>query len=257
MNVLIIEDEENLARQLKRLLLEIDDSLIVKQIAASVKDSLKFLQHNPQIDLIFADIYLNDGLSFQIFDEIGCPAPIIFCTAYDQYAIKAFELDSVDYLLKPIKKENLAKAIQKYKRLYGEQSAFTNLEQRINSISEKLLSQQNYRKSFLLTYKDRLVPVGIDEISYFQSEHGLTKCLTTDKRLFPIEMSLDALEEALNPLHFYRANRKYLISRKAIADAAFYFNGRLSLNMRPQAAEAIIISKAKATEFKQWMKQGA
>lgn len=253
MNVLIIEDEITLATQLKRTLIELSDDITVTQITASVKDSIKYLQTNHLPDLIFADIYLNDGLSFEIFDKIGCPAPIIFCTAYDQYAIKAFELDSVDYLLKPIKKEELKKAIGKYKRLFGQRSTIENLNQSIHRISEKLLNQRNYRQSFLLTYKDRLVPVGIDEISHFQAEHGLIKCITIDQRMFPMEMSLDALMDELDPLQFYRANRQYLVSRKAIVDVEFYFNGRLFLNIRPKPAEPVIISKAKATEFKNWM----
>lgn len=253
MNVLIIEDEENLARQLKRLLLDLGDEILVGHMTASVKESINVLQTSPQIDLIFSDIYLNDGLSFEIFEKVGCLIPIIFCTAYDQYAIKAFELDSVDYLLKPVKKEEVKTAIKKYKRLFGNYSNVESLNRSIHRISEKILNQKNYRKSFLLTYKDRLVPMGIDEISHFQAEHGLVKCISIDQRMFPMEVSLDALMDELDPLQFYRANRQYVVNRRAITDVEFYFNGRLFLNIQPKPSDPIIISKAKATEFKKWM----
>lgn len=254
MNVLIIEDEETLARQLKRMLHDLDREITVRRMTASVMESINFFKSNPQINLIFADIYLNDGLSFDIFAQVGCPAPIIFCTAYDQYAIKAFELDSVDYLLKPIKKEALKKAIHKYQRLFGRQSAIENLNQSIHRISETLLNQKSYRQSFLLSHKDRLVPVGTDEISHFQASHGLVRCITIDRRMFTTELSLGALMDELDPRQFYRANRQYLVHRKAIVDVAYYFNGRLQLNIRPKPTQPILISKAKATEFKQWMK---
>ncbi|MEL7120241.1 MAG: LytTR family DNA-binding domain-containing protein [Bacteroidota bacterium] len=253
MNILIIEDEENLARQLKRLLLALDDGIIISCITASVKESIDFLQTNSHIDLILADIYLNDGLSFEIFERISNPSPIIFCTAYDQYAIKAFELDSVDYLLKPIKREELKKAIDKYKRLFTRQSTVENLQASIHRLSEKLLKQKHYRKSFLLTNKDRLVPVSINEISHFQTKNGLVKCITIDQRMFAMELSLDAIMEELNPQQFYRANRQYLVNKDAIVDVEYYFNGRLFLNIRPKTGESIIISKAKATDFKNWM----
>ncbi|MEP2025442.1 MAG: LytTR family DNA-binding domain-containing protein [Reichenbachiella sp.] len=257
MNVLIIEDEENLARQLKDLLSEIDPSINVVSVLGSIESALSFIPMVDNVNLMLVDIYLSDGLSFEIFNKIDIRVPVIFCTAYDQYALKAFELDSVDYLLKPIKKIDLERGIDKYKRLFlskaGNSNHLPELSDKIQRIYEKLNHEKTYQKNFLLPYKDRLVPVGVDDISYFQADYGMVKCVSKDGQLFPIDQSLDSIEEIIDPILFYRVNRQFVIKREAIIDVEYYFNGRLFLNINPKPKDNIIISKAKATDFKQWM----
>jgi two-component system LytT family response regulator len=253
----IIEDEENLARQLKNMLSEIDADIKVLSVLGSIESAVSFIPMVDTIDLMLVDIYLSDGLSFEIFKKINVGAPVIFCTAYDQYALKAFELDSVDYLLKPIKKGDLERAIDKYKRLFHSQSGDSNhlheLSNKIQRIYEKLNHKKVYQQNFLLPYKDRLIPVGVDDMSYFQADYGMVKCVSSDGRIFPMDQSLDSLEETIDPVLFYRVNRQFIVKREAILDVEYYFNGRLVLNINPKPKDNIIISKAKATEFKQWM----
>ena len=258
MNVLIVEDEENLARQLKKMLLELDSGVRVLDILPSVAGSVVFLKSKTDtIDLILADIYLNDGLSFEIFEAVPSETPIVFCTAYDQYAIKAFELNSVDYLLKPIRKEQLEKALSKYKKRFASPHGETGgLSQKIAELSDQLRRPaKGYRKSFLLNHKGRLVPVSVQEISYFMADEGLIKCVTFEGKTYLLEQSLDALSLELDPARFYRANRQFLVSRKSVQDAEYYFNNRLSLNILPKPSEAIIISKPKVTECKNWLSE--
>lgn len=255
MNVLIIEDEENLARQLQKMLLEIDPEVNILSMIGSVKDAVAFINGSDEIDLMLVDIYLSDGLSFDIFTKAACKSPVIFCTAYDQYALKAFEVDSVDYLLKPIKKADLQKSVDKYKRLFTEKAGgeFPKLAETIQGLYKRLSAERSYQKNFLLPHKDRLVPVSIEEISHFQAEYGMAKCVTKDGRVFPVDQSLDALAEKLDPDYFYRVNRQFMVKRDAIIDVEYYFNGRLYLNIIPKPKESILISKAKATDFKNWM----
>lgn len=259
MNVLIIEDEENLARQLKKLLKDIDPKIHVLSVMDSIQSSVDFIrQEDISIDLMLVDIYLSDGLSFEIFEQVECKSPVIFCTAYDQYALKAFELDSVDYLLKPIKKQDLKRAIDKYKRIFKEEKSghkLPDLTRTIQDLHEKLSKERSYKKHFLLPHKDRLVPVSVSDIRYFHADYGMVKCVTGGNKLYPIDQSLDTLMETLDPYLFFRANRQFIVKREAILDLEYYFNGRLYLNLLPKPSESVIISKAKATEFKQWLSE--
>ncbi|UZR97373.1 LytR/AlgR family response regulator transcription factor [Chondrinema litorale] len=256
MNVLIIEDEVNLARQLVKLLTEIDPKIKILSVVDSIQSAVAFISKTENINLILVDIYLNDGLSFEIFEQVECKSPVIFCTAYDQYALKAFELDSVDYLLKPIKKLSLQKAVDKYKRLFLDNNPSEephNFSDTVQHLYDQLKQEKRYQKNFLLPYKDRLVPVGVSEISYFQADYGMVKCVTDDSRLFPLDQSLDAVAEKLDPNNFYRVNRRFIVKRDSIVDVEYYVNRRLHLNISPKPQEPVIISKAKVTEFKQWM----
>jgi len=254
MNILIIEDEENLAYQLVKMITELEPEAKVMGIFGSIKQTIDFIQTSPDIDLMLVDIYLSDGLSFEIFEQVNPKVPLIFCTAYDQFAVKAFELESVDYLLKPIRKEDLQRALRKFGRVYKNKIIDTRLGENLRLLNEKLKSNKAYRKNFLLQKKDRLIPVGVDEISYFHSEFGMVKCITGDNRLFTLDESLDSLNEELDPALFYRVNRQYLVRKESIIDVEFCFNGRLLLNVTPPAQDMILVSKAKAGEFKDWLK---
>lgn len=247
MNVLIIEDEELLAEQLKQLLLEISPKLKVVNTLTTVQESREYLVKAHNIDLMLIDIHLNDGLSFEIFRNLEIHTPVIFCTAYDEYAIKAFELNSLDYLLKPVKKSDLKKAIDKFER-HTIQS-FRNYQALLIDGFEN----ESYQTHFLPRYKDRLVPVHIKDICYFRAEKGISKGITDDQRELIFDLSLDALSTTLDPKSFFRASRQFIVKRDAILDVEYYFNGRLLLNMKFPPQENIIISRAKATEFKEWL----
>ena len=253
MNLLIIEDEEKLANQLKKLLYVIDPEIKVVSVIGSVKSAIAIIPSLDSIDLMLVDIYLSDGLSFEIFQSIEVHTPIVFCTAYDQYALKAFEVDSVDYLLKPIKQSDLTRAIAKYKRLYASDDAFPFLKEKITSLVDKLGRKRVVQRNLLLPFGDRLVPVSVDDIAYFHSEYGTVKAITSNNKMYPMDESLDALNESLDSNNFYRANRQFIINRKSIIDIESYFNGRLYVNIEPKPKKSIIISKSKASEFKSWM----
>jgi two-component system, LytTR family, response regulator LytT len=252
MNLLIIEDEEPIVRHLRSQLNQIDSSLLVETVS-SVAEAVRFMRSSTALDLILSDIYLSDGLAFEIFDQVACSTPVIFCTAYDQYAIKAFEVNSVDYLLKPVRQDDLRKAFLKYHNLFSNRHTSSAIQESIKRLATQLLAPNFYRRSFLLPNKTKLIPIGTDEISYFISENGITRCNTRNGQLYPMAESLETLAEELDPSDFFRANRQYLIHRKAILDVQYYFNGRLVVNTLPKTDKSLIISKEKASEFKQWM----
>ncbi|MEM9821578.1 MAG: LytTR family DNA-binding domain-containing protein [Bacteroidota bacterium] len=255
MRVLVIEDEAHLSRLLNDLLLKIDPSILVLGEMRSVSESVEFLKSTQDIDLILLDIHLNDGFSFEIFEHVQTEIPVIFCTAYDQYAIQAFELNSVDYLLKPIKERDLRRAIEKYRRIFSEGATVNETlpSLRMAQLLQHLNREKAYKKNFLLPYKDRLIPVAVGDIHYFHSEHGLTRCVTNQNKKFRLQESLDVIEKQLDPKLFFRTNRQFVVNRSAIKDIEFYFNGRLLLNLILGAQEKILISKAKAGKFKEWL----
>ena len=249
MRILIIEDEESAAQQLESLIRDMVEFPEFAGVIDNVEDAVDLLKGNPGIDLIFLDINLSDGLSFEIFRNLQVDIPVVFTTAYDQYAIKAFELNSIDYLLKPIRKEKLQQALDKYFRLEGRDQAYT-----LQQVSKLLTVEPNYNRNFLIPYKDKLVPVNVEEFAWFELHGGFVKGARKDKTsLVMEEKSLEELSDILDPKQFYRANRQYLICRHAIREVEYYFNGRLYLRMDPATADNVFVSKAKAGEFRQWM----
>lgn len=249
MRILIIEDEESAAQQLESLIRDMVEFPEFAGVIDNVEDAVDLLMGNPGIDLIFLDINLSDGLSFEIFRNLQVDIPVVFTTAYDQYAIKAFELNSIDYLLKPIRKEKLQQALDKYFRLEGRDQAYT-----LQQVSKLLTIEPNYKRNFLIPYKDKLVPVNVEEFAWFELHGGFVKGARKDKTsLVMEEKSLEELSDILDPKQFYRANRQYLICRHAIREVEYYFNGRLYLRMDPATADKVLVSKAKAAEFRQWM----
>ena len=206
-------------------------------------------------ELVFMDIHLADGSAFEIFDHIKITCPIIFTTAYDEYALKAFKVNSIDYLLKPINAEDLRKAFDKLDLLVSHKNNSEKQSDIINEIVKKLNKEENYKSHFLIPVKgDKFVPLTVDSILFFYISDGTVKAVDEDGRQHPFTMSLDDLADMLNPKLFFRANRQFLISRKAIKDISLWFNGRLviNLNIHFELKDKIIISKAKASEFKEW-----
>ena len=247
MKIAIIEDEEALALYLERMLEQIDPNFEVAFRSDGVADAVEQLSNHRNLDLIFLDIYLSDGLCFEIFDQAEVDCPIIFTTAYNEYALNAFEVNGIDYLLKPIRKENLQRAIDKfYKFDFGGKVS----QNQFLTIADQLIKKNRYKTNFLLPYKGRLIPLHVDDFRYFAVDNGVVRGVTQDNRMFILDESLDELVDQLDPELFQRANRQYLVHRDAIRDIEYYFNGRLALNLLPPAKGHVLVSKAKATEFK-------
>ena len=251
MKVIIIEDELTASENLKYLLQEIDPTIEVVKVLESVKNTIDYFSGSVDAELIFMDIHLADGISFEIFDQVSITTPIIFTTAYDQYAIKAFKVNSVDYLLKPIDPEELSKAITK----------FRNQNTKVDSVSDQLSgmfkllqnTSKSYKTTYLVHHKDELIPIKTEDISYFFIDTGMVKAITLENKMYIIDKKMEDIEEELDPKVFFRANRQFILQRRAIVNIKYYFNGKLIVNTNPVAKERIVVSKAKATAFKNWM----
>ncbi|MCY1723035.1 LytTR family DNA-binding domain-containing protein [Prolixibacteraceae bacterium Z1-6] len=248
MKVLIIEDEKPAARQLLSVLNEIGNFDVI-EILESIKATVYWLENNPQPELIFMDIHIADGSAFQIFKHVNISCPIIFTTAYDDYAIAAFKVNSIDYLLKPISKEAVEKAMLKLKNLAGTANADSDLQQLLLSLTEK----KAYKTHFLIPIKgNKMVPLLVTDIAYFYIDSGNVFAWTFENQTYTLESTLDELMNKLNPSDFYRANRQFIISKKAVKDVDFWFNNRLSVNLKVPVSERILISRTRVSEFKEW-----
>ncbi|PUB34896.1 LytTR family two component transcriptional regulator [Elizabethkingia sp. YR214] len=251
MNILIIEDERPNAERLTRLIQDIKPQAKILSVLESVSESVEWLESNDKPDLIMMDIKLSDGLSFEIFDKTQLvDVPIIFTTAYDEYAIKAFKQYSIDYLLKPVDKEELSIAFEKYDQL----DILVN--KAINPSIEKLLDEfrpKSYRTRFLLSYRDGFKTVMVSDVLYFYSEQKITKARLADNTDEIIPHTMDELEQQLDPKLFFRANRQFIICINAVEHVYNYFNNKLKVAMKKNNDVEIIISRDKAPLLKNWM----
>lgn len=248
MKALIIEDEVVAAKALQKLLKEVNPSIEVVNILESVEDCVEWLEANPMPDLIFMDIHLADGSSFTVFEQVDITCPVIFTTAYDEYALKAFEVNSIDYLLKPISKEALKRALNKYFSLSEKRVSTEQLEKLLAQIGEK----KRYRSCFLLPERDKLVPLPVSSIIYIYIDAKTVKIVTTGGKNYYMNHTLDDLMSELDPQMFFRANRQFIVSRDSIKDVSVWFGNKLAINLNVEVPEKIIVSKAKVGEFKTW-----
>lgn len=251
MNVIIIEDEKPSARRLQRMLDKLDVS--VNQMLHSVEESIEWFQNNEHPDLIFLDIQLSDGLSFKIFDTIEIKSSIIFTTAFDEYALQAFKLNSIDYLLKPIDDEELEVAVNKYKEFKPEAK---NVQLNFDDI-KKLLSkgpvEREYKKRFTTKIGQHLKMISVDEIECFYSENKGTYAHTIEGRDYLLDTTLEKLEEELSPELFFRISRKYYININAIKDIISYTNSRLQLKLNNYKDQEVIVARERVKDFKLWL----
>ena len=251
MNILIIEDERPNAERLKRLIQGIKPQANILSVLESVSESVEWLESHERPDLIMMDIKLSDGLSFEIFDKTQLvDIPIIFTTAYDEYAIKAFKQYSIDYLLKPVDKDELAMAFEKYDQLD------IMVNKATNPSIEKLLDEfrpKNFRTRFLLSYRDGFKTVMVSDVLYFYSEQKITKARLADGTDEIIPHTMDELEQQLDPKLFFRANRQFIICINAVEHVYNYFNNKLKVAMRKNTDVEIIVSRDKAPLLKNWM----
>lgn len=250
MNVIIIEDEKPAARRLNRMLNELD--IEAQVMLHSVEESLNWFQNNEHPDLIFLDIQLSDGLSFEIFEEINVESAIIFTTAYDEYALKAFKLNSVDYLLKPIDEDELKIAVDKYK---NQQPKEADLQVNINDIRKLLINpiDRKFKKRFTIKIGQHIKIIHVDEIECFYSENKATYIHTTSNRNYLIDGSLEHWQDQLDPESFYRVNRTFVVHINALKDIISYTNSRLKLVLQSFSETEIIVSRERVKDFKQWI----
>ena len=251
MKVLIIEDEEPAAKRLHKMLKEIEPGFNILDNIVSVSSAIKWFNENESPDLVFSDIQLSDGLSFEIFKTVNLTSPIIFTTAYDQYAIEAFKVNSIDYLLKPIKKDELANAVNKFKKIFASAAppAF-DINKLLQSINP---GAPEYKKRFVVRYGEHIKTINIEEVVYFYTEDKVNFLCTKDSRRFVIDFNLDSLESTLDPKTFFRINRQYIIGIHSIAEMFAYTKSRVLIKLNPPAKHETIVSTERSAEFKHWL----
>lgn len=248
MDVLIIEDEAHAAQGLKQLLSEIDSTIHVVAVIESVQQARRFLSENNTIRLIFSDIQLEDGLSFEIYENIILKCPIIFTTAYDQYAIEAFQTNGIGYLLKPVNKDQLQKTISKFQQLSPGLSRET-----IMSLTQSLSQQKKFKSRFLIRIGERIRTVSIDEVVAFFSEEKATYLFTSNKQRYLLDHSLDYLEKVINPELFFRINRKYILSISICQDIITWSSSRLKIKVDGLENHDTVVARDRYRNFTEWL----
>lgn len=250
MNIIIIEDEKPAARLLQRKVEKL--GLEVHTLLHSVEESIEWFQNNNHPDLIFLDIQLSDGLSFEIFEQIDIKSAVIFTTAYDEYALRAFKLNSIDYLLKPIDDVDLEIAINKFKNQV-QKNTVSNLD--FDMIKKMILGSETkeYKNRFSVKIGQQLKVISIDEVECFYSENKGTYLHTFENRNYLLDTTLEQIEEELNPKYFYRVSRKFIIPLKAIKEIQVYSNSRLKVILPSYKDEEVIVSREKVSDFKSWI----
>ena len=246
MKILIVEDETAAYENLVEILSEIDPKIQIAGSTESIRQTIKWLESNQNPDLILMDIHLSDGSAFAIFDKLTVETPIIFTTAYDEYAIEAFKVNSIDYLLKPIKPEELKRALDKFKRL-SRQDVMKYIAQ-----LTQFTPSPKYNDKLLIPFRDKLQPVDTKEISFFYTTDKNTQIYLNNGKTLSYSKTLEQIERSLNPADFFRANKQFLISRGSVSNITIWFDSRLLLSMNQETPERIFVSKNKASEFKAW-----
>lgn len=248
--ILIVEDEDSAVNRLKKELKQINEySFEVLKVIDSIYETVEWVNQGNLVDLIFMDIRLTDGLSFEIFNQTEVKCPVIFTTAYDEYALQAFKVNSVDYLLKPIDPSDLRAAIEKF--LTTTEDSTRNYLRQIKGLVDQFRPQK-FRSSFLVNFRQKMLLIDIDEVAYLYVKERGVFLKKKDGLEYVVDFFLDDLEKQLDPAKFYRANRQFLVARYCIKEIELYFNGRLTLSIDPKPHTAVIISKEKATHFKKW-----
>ncbi len=250
MKIVIIEDEQLTAQRLEIMLKKYDNRMQILAVLPSVSESIEWFKSNTDPDLIFMDIHLEDGQSFSIFEKINLDIPVIFTTAYDEYMIRAFKVNSVDYLMKPINYEELADAIQKYKRLH----VLPKEKESMGALLQSIQPKEEYKQRFLITIGSRLKTIEVADVHYFYSAEKITFLVTKNNERFPVDFSLDKLAAVLDPAKFYRINRQMMLGINSITNIHVYAKGRLKIDVIPDfKKEEVMVSIDKVVEFKEWL----
>jgi len=245
---IIIEDEKPAALRLEKLLRNLDEDIVIEAIIDTVESAVSWLSNNAKPDLIMLDIQLGDGISFDIFRKVKVESYVIFTTAFDEYAIKAFELNSIDYLLKPVDEKKLSASLGKFRKFRSSQ-----LESIGTLLEEFSRKNERFKKRFVVNIANKIKVIETVEISYFYSREKNTFLCTADNRHYPLDFSLDHLEEIINPDDFFRINRQYLINFHAIVKINILSKSRIKLETSPSADEEILVSSSRTSEFRVWL----
>ncbi|NVO11869.1 MAG: response regulator transcription factor [Bacteroidales bacterium] len=251
MNVLIVEDEIAAARRLAKMMAAIEPTSQILSITDSISSTVEWLKNNNEPELILMDIHLADGSSFKIFDQVKIRCPIIFTTAYDQYAIQAFKVNSIDYLLKPIKEDELANSLKKYKEQRTEKSS-SDLEKFLFALRKP---EQDYQLRFVVQFADKLKSIEVNAIAYFIALEKSVFLVTEDGHRYAIDYTLEKLDEVLNPKIFYRINRKFIVNFSAIKGMFTYSKSRVKIELLPNPETEVIVSSERTSGFKEWLNQ--
>ena len=249
MNILIIEDEKHNSDRLIRLLNSYDDNISVYGPLTSVGDIRCFFSKDVNIDLILSDIRLTDGLSFDALRDVTCNIPVVFTTAYDEYALKAFNYNGIAYLLKPIDKDELAEAIEKSKRLFA-QSATNEIAEIYRLLQGK---SEAYRQRFLVSEKDGYITVPTSEISYISTESGVVRLYLKNRKQYTVDMSLDDIDTQLDPMLFFRATRQHIVNISSVQRISNWFNRKIKIILSEYPDAEIVVGKEKVSRLKQWL----
>jgi DNA-binding LytR/AlgR family response regulator len=247
---LIIEDEEPAAARLEKLLADIDPEIAVLDTLDSIESSVNWLKRNPQPDLIMLDIQLADGLSFEIFRQVSVESFVIFTTAYNEYAIRAFELNSVDYLLKPVDRKKLSNSLQKFKKLSASPAPHININELLESLEGRA---KTYKKRFAVNIGAKIVSVETSHIAFFYSLEKSTFICTRDNHHYPVDFSLESIEGLVDPDLFFRISRQHIINFSAIEKIHILSKSRIKIESNPPCEETLLVSTAKAHAFRQWL----
>jgi len=250
--ILVIEDEKPAAEWIRQLILKFDPKSTILATLDSVQSSKEWFQQNPPPDLAFMDIQLADGLSFAIFDRVQVPCPVIFTTAYEEYAIKAFKVNSIDYLLKPIAYSDLEAAFLKFRKQSSRDQQVPVVTADLLLKVQEMLKKQ-YKTRFVIKVGEHLKSIAVEEISFFYSLDKATFLCTSDFKTYLVDYSLDRIEEMIDERMFFRINRQYILNNNSIADIVVYSNSRLKIKLKKPGEEAIIVSRDKVPAFKEWL----
>lgn len=251
MNILIVEDEPAAASRLSKILKDLRPNVKIVGSIDSVKGAVKWLGENPSPELIFMDIQLADGLSFEIFDKVEIKVPVIFTTAYNEYALKAFKVNSIDYILKPLDKDEVAAAFKKYENLTGQSQSPNKMIESIGAAMQMLT--RRYKERFVIKVGEHLRSVEVSDVLYFYSLEKTSFAVTSDGRKHVLDFTLDQLAELVDPTKFFRINRKYVVSVASIKDMISHTNSRLKLLLKSSDDDDVIVARERVQEFKDWL----
>jgi two-component system LytT family response regulator len=255
MNILLVEDEPRTARTIERLLLGLRPDARVLGQPDSVAATLAWLAEHTAPDLILMDIHLSDGSSFEVFRRTTVTCPVIFITAYDEHALEAFQVNGIDYLLKPITRNNLRHGLEKFatlQRHYSAGPALPDLTALLRTV-QQLNAAPGYKTSWLVPFKNKLIPVAAVDVAHFIIRNGVVSLTTLDGQHYALDSTLDELEAQVDPQHFFRANRQVLLARASIMALELYHNSRMLVHAQPATAELIIVPKPRVTELRHWV----
>ncbi len=252
MQILILEDEEQALNRLQKIILKVVPDAHITGAITSVEETLNWLRHNPMPELIFMDIQLADGNSFQLFHKIKITCPVIFTTAYESYALQAFKVNSVDYLLKPIDETDVKRAIDKLKSLQGSGSFAVDYSEILNSIQQP---KKNYKDRFIIKLGDTIKSLRIADIAYFYTENKSNFVCTNEGKRFPLDFNLDQIEQMLNPKNFFRINRQFIIGHHAIEEMKAHTRSRIIVKLSPASKLDTVVAIDRSHDFKNWLSE--